>query len=782
MVAADPGGREIAGGFDLRLVPVAAAVWAGALAGLHLKVSALAVVGAAVVGAGVLAGAVGRRCGHRSVGVVAAVAVAAFAAASVAGLARATPVRDGPVAQFAAENTHVRLSGVVVSDPRVRGSVDAEAGPHAGYVLVRVRADEVTALGSGHRVRTPVLVVGRGEPWTRVLPGQRVEMNGRLAPASGDVAAFLRTRGDPELIGEPGRIARATEPLRAGLREAAGTVRGPHRALIPGMVVGDESLLSDELREEMRITGLTHLTAVSGTHVGIVLLTVLGVARLIGVRARALPVAALITLVGFVLLVRPDPSVLRAAVMGSVAVVGILVAGRRRSLPALAAAVIVLVLVDPWLARSVGFALSASATAGIVILVPHWERAMGWLPRPLALAVAVPLAAQVACTPVLLGVFGQFSVASVPANLLAAPAVWPAMVLGLGAAVAAPVYAPLAAVIAWLAGWPAWWIAAVARWLAYQPGSEFEWAQGALGAGIGVAVAVAVVAAMPVVLRRPLLSLLTATVLVTVLLRAVPEAGWPPGGWVLVQCDVGQGDAVVLRAGPRSAVVVDAGPDPLVMRRCLDGLRVKRVPVLILTHYHADHVDGVPGVLAGRDVGLVLASPLAEPEANAAQVADWLDAAGVPLRVASVGDRWDVGAALSFEVLWPRRVIRSGDESDANNASVVVNADVSGVEVLLTGDIEPLAQAALLRAEPELSARVLKVPHHGSRRQDERLFAHVEAELALIGVGDNSHGHPAPEVMDALEEAGAHVRRTDEDGAFAVILRDDGTLAVAPRR
>jgi competence protein ComEC len=248
----------------------------------------------------------------------------------------------------------------------------------------------------------------------------------------------------------------------------------------------------------------------------------------------------------------------------------------------------------------------------------------------------------------------------------------------------------------------------------------------------------------------------------------------------MVLCDVGQGDAAVIRAGPRAGVVVDAGPDPVLMRRCLDSLRIERVPLLVLSHYHADHVDGVPGVLAGRHVDHAIVSPLAEPEHNAAQVAHWLDAAGVQVHEAHTGDTWTVGDA-AFEVLWPSRIIRSSSESDPNNASVVVAAELHDVTMLLAGDVEPLAQRALLREKPDLNAQVLKVPHHGSARQDERFLAEVGADLALIGVGENSHGHPSASVLDVLDRAGIQVHRTDQDGTVAVVRGDDAELNVVIR-
>jgi competence protein ComEC len=299
--------------------------------------------------------------------------------------------------------------------------------------------------------------------------------------------------------------------------------------------------------------------------------------------------------------------------------IGLLVAGRRRALPALAAAVGVLVLVDPWLARSVGFALSVSATAGILLLANRWARAMSRIPRRLALVVTVPLAAQVACTPVLMATFGQFSVASVPANILVAPVVVTAMVLGLGTTLLGVIFPPGAAILAWCAGVPSWWIASVARWFAGQPGAEFDWGEGPAATFGGITVAIVAVLLLPALLRRPLVSIVAAIALTVVLFRAVPSPGWPPNGWLVVACDVGQGDGFVLRAGPRSAVVVDAGPEARPMSRCLDSLGIVHVPLLILTHYHADHVDGVPGVLDDRIVDEVVVYPLADPHESSGE-------------------------------------------------------------------------------------------------------------------------------------------------------------------
>ncbi len=492
---------------------------------------------------------------------------------------------------------------------------------------------------------------------------------------------------------------------------------------------------------------------------------------------RTIALVSSVVLVGFVVLARPSPSVLRAAVMAGIALVSLATGRQRQALPVLAASTLALLLWQPGLAVNLGFVLSITATAALLLVAPGWAQSLGrrGLPAALAEAVAVAAAAHLVTVPIIAGISGRISLVAIPANVLAEPVVAAATVLGVLAALSSVFWLPLAGLLAQLAGWPCRWLIWVAEYFGSLPGASLPWPAGVRG---GLLLAV-VSAAMVLLCRERKVRALTAAAVTVGLLVQIPGRAvllsWPPAGWLMVACDIGQGDALALDAGPGSAVVIDAGPDPVPVDRCLRELGVTRVPLLVLTHSHLDHVGGLAGVLHERRVDRVITSPLTEPISGHRLVQAALSAHHLTLGLVSPGESFEVGD-LHLDVLGPTHVFR-GSRSDPNNSSVVLRASVRGFRIMLPGDAELEAQDDLLRGGVDLRADILKVPHHGSAYSDPAFLQAVHARLALISVGiNNDYGHPSPLLIAALARLGVPVRRTDQDGDIAVV--PDGSRLV----
>ena len=727
------------------------------------------------------------------------------AAAAVATTLATADLHRGPVPLLARRQATATLELTVTKDPR-----EGSGGSGRASVVLQATVDRVTAGADSTATRTPVVVIAQGrdsEHWLALLPSTRITATARLleAESGGDTAAVVLTRGPPHILAGPGPVQRIAGALRAGLRRATDPLAPDPRALLPGLVVGDTSRIPQDLEDAFLATDLAHITAVSGANLSIVLVLLIGAAARsrtpergglaahLGMPLRGTALGGVLLTVGFVILCRPDPSVLRAAATGLVMLLALATGRRASPLAALAGATLLLMLLDPYLARSYGFALSALATAGLLTLGRRWAQALhrrGW-PHFLAEAVACAAAAQAVCGPLLALKSAEVSLVAIPCNLLAEVAVAPATLLGFATLAAAPLSMEAAELLARLASVPTSWIAALARHAADLPGAELSWPGGWQGALLLAAVTWALVACLPV-LRHRLIAAGLVLLLLALLLRPAPltrlVTGWPPPHWLVVACDVGQGDAFVLSPGtdPATALVIDTGPDPRAVDRCLRTLGITRIPLLLLTHEHADHVEGLPGVLHDREVGAIETTTDTDPQGETARVRRWAAAAHVPLLVAVPGERRELGE-LRWQVLWPDGPLGS-DTPGPNNASVALLITAPGLRMAFLGDLEPPAQSRLLRhlaAYPELRhLDVLKVAHHGSARQDAELIRALAPRLALVSCGlGNSYGHPAPATLALLRSVGSTVLRTDTQGDLAVI--DDGgrlSSAVHPRQ
>ncbi|WP_435212170.1 ComEC/Rec2 family competence protein [Streptomyces sp. bgisy034] len=809
---------------DLRLVPPALAAWA--TAALTLDAPPEWVAGAAVVclvAAGVLLLVVRRGgSGGQTLRVPArrsrprtsaAALLLCVAAAAVSAALHGADLRRGPVPGLAREYATVTAEVEITSDPRltrprVKGNhmaptavlVDADVRrvdkPDGTVVETRAPVLVIVDTGWGQPASTTRPSATRPSPWLSLLPSTRLRITARLAPAlaGGDrIAAVLRVResAGTEVVGEPSAVQRLAGRLRGGLREATDGLPADARALLPGLVVGDTSRITPELDEAFKETDLAHTLAVSGSNLTIILALLIGppslaqqverrgLAPRLGISLRTTALFGGALTLAFVVVCRPDPSVLRAAACGAVVLLA-LATGRRRSLiPALATAVLLLVLYDPWLARSYGFLLSVLATGALLTLAPRWSAALRRrrVPPRLAEALAAAAAAQALCAPVVAVLSARVSLVAVPCNLLAEFAIAPATVLGFAALATAPLAMPVAKALAWCASWPTGWLANVARTGAALPGAGVDWPGSWTGAALLALVTVAVVLAGRRLLRHPWWCGVCGALLLLAVVQPPPltrvVTGWPPPGWTFAMCDVGQGDATVFAAGAGTGVVVDAGPDPTLIDRCLRTLGITRIPLVVLTHFHADHVAGLPGVLRGRAVGAIETTGHEEPVDQAEFVRGQAAARRIPVTRAAAGEERRTGA-LSWRVLWPppHPALTPDAPDGPNDSSVTLLVRSAGLRFLLLGDLEPPAQRALLSspAGPLLGGvDVLKVAHHGSAYQDPELIRRAAPRLALISAGaDNSYGHPAPATVAALRAQGAVVLRTDEDGALAV--------------
>ena len=685
-----------------------------------------------------------------------AVGVAAVAASCAWRLAQD---QHSPLDALAEQHRLVTLDAEVSRDARVFSRFGHQSAV-VGVRVLRASAKDVTV---ATRDQATAFVDGSSGD---LVVGRRLTMVGRLAPSdsTSEVATIdvvRRTHARPAVW-----WWEASERVRAGVRHAVDHTGTNPSALVPALVDGDDQHVSDQVQEEFRRSGLTHLLAVSGTNLTIVLAVVLVLARALGAPRRALVLLGLASVLGFVLLARPDPSVVRAAGMGVVGLAA-LGLGNRGGMRALSVAVLALLFLDPWLSRSAGFILSVCATAGILLGAPPLTRRLeGWLPRWVALAVAVPVAAQLACTPAIAALSGEVSLVAVFANVLAGPLVAPATVAGLAGGLIDLVSPTVARLPGTVAGGCASAILQVGHMSSSLAGASLGWRA---PWWLLVVLAPLVFAVVWRLARHP--AVVVGLVLgVGIGMWRPPQAGWPPDGWVMVACDVGQGDATVVATGASSAMLVDAGPEPAPVDRCLDRLHVQRLPVVAITHSHADHVGGWTGAASGRDIGVLLVGPSGGPRST-------------PVRRVAAGEWFAVGR-LRVEALWPPAGEPAPDIQDGsamNDASLVLRVTVPGrhpLRLLLTGDVEPDAQEELLRIHPDLAADVVKMPHHGSSRQSPGFFDAVGARVATISAGEgNDYGHPAAAALRLLRDQQVAWWRTDLDGDIAVVMRD-GRLSV----
>ena len=581
--------------------------------------------------------------------------------------------------------------------------------------------------------------------------------------------------------GLAGRLDDARERAAAALGRGLG--EGP-AALLRGMVLGQDEAIDERVREDFRRSGLAHLLAVSGQNVLLLSLLVLAVAALGGAPLRLRLIAAVVLVALYVPLAGGGPSIQRAGVMGVAGLIAAL-AGRPASRwYALGLAAAVTLALNPRAAGDPGWQLSFVAVIGLLALVPPLRPWLGRrMPAPVAEAAAMTLAATVATAPLLALHFEQVSLASLPANLLAAPAVAPVMWLGM-LAVAAAQFAPVLALPAVLAAGP---LLGYIGWLAEHASAlPLAAVPVRIGGPMGLAAAYAALGAAGIVAHRAArllrrrarapaprrlavaAALAGAAVVAIIAVPARPAPALRPGELVVSFLDVGQGDAVLLQQRGVS-VLFDTGPPGSAILKRLAEAGVDRLDVLVLTHAEADHEGMALAVIRAHRPRLVLDGGAGWPTAVQRGLGPALARGGGRAVPVQAGESIRLGA-LGLRFLWPPAP-RPGWRPDGNpnDRAVVTHARVGGFDLLLTADAESNVTAGLDLPPAE----VLKVAHHGSADPGlPELLDRVRPGVAAICVGRrNTYGHPAPSTLAALA-AVRQVARTDRDGTVRVRVRD----------
>lgn len=605
-------------------------------------------------------------------------------------------------------------------------------------------------------------------PKTQLQPGDCLTSRMQLSPIEG----FNRFAFKATLKEVQSEIVHQTSLSAVNaMRKYASGFRGDARNLVAGLAIGIDSGLSKQFLVNMRTTGLTHLTAVSGANCAIVLGVFWLLAKLLRFGRNLRFASSVLALCGYVSLVGPQPSVLRAAFMMTV-VLAALEFGRRVWVPgALGLGSAILLVLDPWLVADYGFWLSFLATLGLVLLTPTLnQKFQQYFPKPVAIGLAATIAAQIWCLPLLAQLQGGFTTYSVLANLLVEPMVPVITVLGLFSTLAGPLIPWLGEGLLILASFSSSWIVFVANSLAQAPANLLEIPTGFLGT---IAIASFVICISIALIRKSFMAMVASVAflllwLATSIGNFLPKLNWPIDNWQVVACDVGQGDGLVVRSANETAVI-DAGKDPELIDHCLDRLGVTQIDLLVLTHFDNDHVGGLSGVQRGRAINLALVSKFPDERSEAKALLDELELSARHVTPADLGLSGSLG-----DFTWS--VISSlGETADsANQGSLALRFEDSKMVIYTLADLDEEAQVrSLSYVSPSPKFTIVKVSHHGSADQSEEFYQLIKPDLALISVGQkNSYGHPTNRILQVLETLKSEVFRTDTQGAISLAMNN----------
>ena len=625
----------------------------------------------------------------------------------------------------------------------------------------------------------------------------------RAAPGDDfDFDAFLRSRG----IGREVRV----ESLRVTGRRAgvAGLVDSMRRraeagisahlprdlaALARGMVLGEDGDVAETTRDDFRRSGLAHLLAASGQNVALLCALALPLLILVGA-SQAIRIAVLLPLVGiYVALAGSGASITRAGTMAAAGLLAIAAGRRSSAVYSLLLAAVVTLAINPRATADPGWQLSFAAVGGMLALGPVLARPLRRLPRLAAEAIGATIAATIATAPLLAHEFGAVSLAALPANLVAFPAVAPIMWIGMAEAAFEQLGGPVAhlveAVVAPLSALALRWVRAVAMrfadpaWAQSEVTLSWAWVVAAYGAIAGMAFAITRlrvgharlgemrdrIRALSPASRRAFAAPLVALVIAAGAYAAVPPRA--PRQLTVDFIDVGQGDSTLIRDPTGAAVLFDGGVPEARVDRTLRRLGVTKLSVVVATHQSRDHHAGLLQVVKRFPIGLFLDGRDGVPDGSFDELEHEVDRRRIPRRPTRAGERLHVGG-MTIRILWPPpRAPGSPPPANPNERATVAIVSEGGFDLFLSADAEsgPLLKLELPRVD------AMKIPHHGSADPGlPELLARLEPKIAAIETGrGNRYGHPTPPTLGALRRRVPRVYRSDRDGTTELAISGD---------
>lgn len=689
-------------------------------------------------------------------------------------------LKNGLLPALARQSAHVEVSGVVAEESKKLNET----------VSLILKANRVKSNSEEWCLSERLKVYVRGSRANDFQIGDRIIFKGKLSfPENKDefnyirylshqrikTVAFIDFSQIEEVKKSENVFLNFIKLIRLKTGESlARFLPGDKGAVVLGMLLGNTSKISEETLENFRTTGLSHVLAVSGLHVGILIVACGWLMYLLKVKPVFQGFLILLAVSFYSVLTLGRPSILRALLMTVAGLIAWYSGRENNLLSSISFACLVLLVYDPFILYDIGFQLSFAATLGVIFLNPILGDWMSEIPRGLGKNVALCLSAQLGVAPFLLCYFKSVSQVSVLANLLVVPLLAPLLISGMVVSFASVTLSflvqPVCLIINPIISYVLW----IAKALGNLTRGVFYFHFSSVFMFIGYysilfAGAKAIKFYKPKIdFQRLIILFLFVAAIFTwsqALKSPVPET------LRVTFLDVGQGDSILVQTPEGANILIDGGESSSALKLELQKRGIREIDVLVLSHPHADHVGGLVWVAKNLKIEMVLDSGQSHTLYQYKEFLQNIDKRGIEYKVVRRKDKFLIGDTLKLEVFHPQESLISGSRSDLNNNSVVLKLTYGEFDLLFPGDIEEEAETLICDLDENIEVEVLKVPHHGSASgMSLEFLKKVSPEIAIISVGEgNRYGHPAKSTINRLKKFGVDLYRTDKNGTVTVV-------------